>query len=549
LRTELASSSGALVSLSQVATNYRIPFANTLEWSDGETIDIGDYRWYDNEVWTPNADATLCSAAPSYTSFHTVRPDKLLTPENFGANPAIASQDAINRLFSFVTTNSIGLAYIDKEYLVSTSTHAGLAGTFGTNSVCLNLLSNLKVWGPGGFKLVDGATGTSGAILGNWDGSILSDCIIDVDIDGNKANTTGTISGVVFVQGRRCQFVNGRKIVDTTYNGLQFAAYSLACVADRPYISGCTYIGIQAQLPDGLQILFPRVYSVGDNAIDIEANGATSDQTQIVGPTINGCNNGIFLESTGNVIVNGGTIEVCLSYAIILNQISTAATQNIITGVKMRRGLGVGDTAIYINNNSGYSSIYGCRFEGYSNSISLNVAVGVHIGVNNHSSVTNTLVKISRSSAALIRSFVDEQILETERSSGKPFGCSPISNALNFSDRDYLSTIRPMRALFTNAVNTIPDDDYIVQTSTLEFNGGWGAYSIYFGGETLIYKTIGAPTVGNYILINGTLFYVYGSPAGGEFQIRDSAQLAGDFTATTNGAHATTEYYPEYMTS
>lgn len=550
LRTELTSAAGAIVSLPQVATSYGISFSSLDVWSDGETLNIGDYRWHDNNVWTPNANATQCASAPSYTSFHTVRPDKLLTPENFGANPAIASQDAINRLFSYVTTNSIGLAYIDKQYLVAPSAHAGLAGTFGTNSVCLNLLSNLKVWGPGGFKLIDGASGASGAILGNWNGSVLSDCIIDVDIDGNKANTTGNISGVVFVDGRRCQFVNGRKIVDTTFNGLQFAKYSLACVADRPYISGCLYIGIQAQIPDGLQILFPRVYSVGDNAIDIEADGSSGDQTQIVGPTINGCSSGIFLESTGNVIVNGGTIEVCSNYAIILNQISTASTQNIITGVKMKRGSGVGDTAMYINNNSGYSSIYGCRFEGYSCSFSLNVAVGVHIGVNNHNGITDTLVKITRSSNALIRSFVEEQVLETERSSGKPFGCSPISNALNFGDRDYLCTIRPMRELHTNVVNAIPDDDYIVKTSTLSQNPAWSnSYAVYYGGETLIYIPTNTPTVGRYIYINNTLYYVYNSPSGGVLAIRSSDNVAGNFVASVNSNYSTKEYYVEYMTS
>ncbi|MDD2342287.1 MAG: hypothetical protein PHV54_05295 [Tolumonas sp.] len=544
----LASEEGASLSLSQVSTNYRISFSALGLWEPGESISIGQYRLHGNKVWSPNSNGSVCGSSPSFDNFHYVNPDNILTPENFGADPVLASQDAVNRLFVYVTTHSIGLAYVDKEYLVSTSTHDALPGTFGENSVCLNLLDNLKCYGPGSFKLADGSSAASGAVLGNWSGETLFDCTLDIDVNGNKNNTSGSISGVVFVDGVRCQWMNGRKIIDTTFNGLQFALGSLACVADRPYIEGCLYIGLQAQRPDGLQVLHPRIYDVGDNGIDVEGNLSSSDQTQIVGPTVNGCNNAIFLESTGNTVVSGGTTEACAGYHLILNQINTPSANNIIFGLKMKKGSGAGNVAAVINNNSGYSSIYGCRFEGFEHSFLLSIAVGVHIGVNNHKDISLSIISITRQTSSLIRSFIDEQILETERVDGKPFCCSPIDNPLNFADRDFSCTIKPMRELFSNVVNGSPDDDYKLTASSLSLNSSWGAYSVYVDGETVVYMKFGHPVVGHYIEINGVLYLVYANNIADEYIIRDSSGAAGNFTANTNGEYTTQEFYTQYMT-
>lgn len=74
LRSQLADVNGASLSLSQIATNYSLPFSLGGKWEEGESLSVGDWRYFDNKVWVPNANNSICGASPDYSSFHIVYP-------------------------------------------------------------------------------------------------------------------------------------------------------------------------------------------------------------------------------------------------------------------------------------------------------------------------------------------------------------------------------------------------------------------------------------------------------------------------------------------
>lgn len=56
-----------------------------LPWTQGEPVDIGDFRDYKGTVWEPNVNSTLCGTKPDFSEFHIVSDDGLLWADNFGA--------------------------------------------------------------------------------------------------------------------------------------------------------------------------------------------------------------------------------------------------------------------------------------------------------------------------------------------------------------------------------------------------------------------------------------------------------------------------------
>lgn len=74
LRNELAGVDGAGLSLSQIATNYGLDFANGDAWFTGEVITATDWRYFDNKVWVGNGASETCGAVPDYTNFHVIYP-------------------------------------------------------------------------------------------------------------------------------------------------------------------------------------------------------------------------------------------------------------------------------------------------------------------------------------------------------------------------------------------------------------------------------------------------------------------------------------------
>lgn len=471
-----------------------------------------------------------------------------LTAGMTAAQVTAAIQTAIDSLAS-------GDVYIPEgTWLVQPQAHAGLAGTFGSSSVCIKPRSGLRLYGPGVLKLADGAGGPSGAVVGNWDGAAISDVHVEVRIDGNKSLAGGSMSGVVLVNAVNCS-VSRSKIWDCSFNGIQFAVTSTACEASGNYITGSGYIGIQAQRASGAVIRGNRIYATTDNAIDCECDGYTQAQIIIAENVVSGCASGVFLESGGNAIVLGNDISHFNQAGVWMNRINTGSLNNIVASNKFIRGTGTAALAgVYCNNSVGDSQIGGNHFEGMDYSVWLaGTTSHVDVGRNYHKAIGKCLVYIPPDTNAAAKCRVSQQTLHGPLSGYLPFTTTPLGNAVNASARAYRvafeSSLWDLDAGGVRASST--DEEYKSGVSgALAANPAWsGAYSVYSGGETLIYNAGTALTPGRYVTINSVLYYVQALLSSGVWSIRSSSKVAGDYTSSTNGAHAFAEWYPEWQTT
>lgn len=477
-----------------------------------------------------------------------------VSPSMFGAKGDGATDDtlAIQKAINFLKNSNGGLLLIGANHIVTPQPGPGLSGTFGPDSICLDVsgCNNVSIDGKGTFKVKTGSTGSSGAVIANQDGAAISNFTIGrgVTIDGNRANTTGTISGIVICNGTQCAVSSA--IQNSTFLAAQYAIGGLRNAFLGSMASNIASIAFQAQYPNGLVMLGNSVFNSGDNAFDISADQSTMEQIVISGNIADGCNSPCFVESGGNVTISDNRFTNH-ALGIYVNRITTQGGPAIIRGNSLQKGTGAAASGIEVNNNSGQCDITGNRFVGYASSIIANgSAEYLNIGTNTHDGITGQLIQISRAANALVKSFISQQIYESaRRTNGTPFTASPISNAANFSNRTFaVNSFVPAWSLESGAAfaGTLAAE-YVVKTSNLVQNPSWGnAYSIFFGGQTLVYITASLPAVGNYISINGTTFYI-SAQSGNQFTVQNPKGTDGDFTATTNGNYATTEYYPQWM--
>lgn len=434
-------------------------------------------------------------------------------------------------------------------YLVSPQSNPALVGTFGANSVCLNPGSNLWLHGPGTIRLKSGATGTSGALIGNWTGASVSNIRIETNFDGNASGTTGTVSGVVLVNASGCRIRS--TVINTTYVGIQYAVTSTRCSVIDSEVDGCANIGIQAQNPVQITVADCRVYSCGDNGVDVSGNnpsGPSYGEANIInGCQIKACLNGIFLESVAETIVESCWVYNPTNDCLIMNQINSPAWKATIAHNRFFRDVSGGYGVRIINNSGGYTTIEGNDFNGFRSSIRCTIASNVYVGVNTHSSIQKYLCEIDQVSPAGVIDFLMAQqvIYGALTAFTYPFTSPPLDNADNYSPWGIRYNIASAFSVYkAAAIASTVDGEYLRRTVTTQSNPGWGgAYSVFVGGDTivLIADSTGA-SAGDYVKLNGTLFLVYAISGGGEWTLRSKTGVAGDYTATTNGAYTGNDY-------
>jgi len=266
---------------------------------------------------------------------------------------------------------------------------------------------------------------------------------------------------------------------------------------------------------------------------------------------LDGCNVGVFLESSGDTNVEDNTIDNPVVADIYLNQISTPSTNNIITGNKLKDTAG-GHVGIYFNNNAGQSLVADNFFIGEKYSIYSDVGAGVDIEDNYHSGITQALFGIAQGTTTSIwNHMVQQHFMGTRNSTtGVPFTASPLDNPNNSSSRAPLTTILPMWQLQANAAASSLDAEYQsgTQTMTTDCAGFAGAYSLYINSMTLVCNTASNFVVGDYVEIGSVLYYLAANPSGGEYQVQSYAKSDGDFTAAINAASANvTSYFPSWQ--
>ena len=477
-----------------------------------------------------------------------------ITDARFGASTGKADNSAsIQAAF-----DAAQRVYIPEGiFLVKPQAHTGLPGTFGDNSVCLNPHSNLEIYGPGTLKLANGAGGPSGAVIGNWDGATISNVRIQCQVDGNSASATGSMSGIVLVNGVNC-LVHDGIVQNCSFNGVQYAKSSSSCTVSGMLLTNMGYIGIQFQQADAAKVLFNKLISCVDNAIDLEANNGTQTRNVIMGNTSKGCATGVFLESGGDAIVTGNVTQDTNEAGVWLNRINNGAENCIIANNILRKGSGTGNRGgVYLNNVCGKSIIHDNLLDGFARAIICEGATNyLQIHNNYFKNISELLISATRQGSALLKSHAYNLHYEGPLSgpAGKerfPYSYSPSTNPANFPDRDFNVMVDSFWNLDAGGRRaTTSEDEYRSGVSgNLAANSAWSnAYSIFSGGETLIYITGPALTVANYILVNGVVYQVYGTGASGEFKVRSAAGAAGDYTGALNSNFPFVEYWTEWQT-
>ena len=445
-----------------------------------------------------------------------------------------------------------------KTYIVSPQTLSSLGGGVG---ICINVSSNrrLVIYGAT-IKQKDG-TGGSGAVIGNT-AAVQNVLIEGGTVDGNRANTSNTMGGIVFYNATNCEIrkvlVKGSRQIGAGFRSTT-TGFGKNAVRDC-IIEDSGYIGIQCNRQDlGVEISGNIVDFSVDNAIDVEGNNTSGDPgfgSRIV-ITNNRCSNfttGIFLESIGNAIVSNNYLDNFNVHGIILNRINSGALNVIVANNQITNG--AGRSGVLVNNNSGNVIIDGNFFKTLAHSIECNgAALGLSVGKNLHVDISQTLIKVPQGTNQLIHSRIGSQDYRDARVVGKPFTISPLSNTNNFPARAFNTVCAPTCYMEDGVIASTVEDEYKDGiTGTLDLNGNWGAYSIYSSfynptGETLVTETASSLVVGRYVTINGTLFKVSAARTGTEFALQSAAGVDGDYTATTNGAYAWVEYYPEWQTT
>ncbi|MDK8188082.1 MULTISPECIES: right-handed parallel beta-helix repeat-containing protein [Sphingomonas] len=488
----------------------------------------------------PVGDRRAATRAISPTDF---LPDTPPSAAQFTA----ALQQAIDR-------STTGEVYVPAGiWPVEPQGHPALPGTFGTNSVCIRPKSNLHLHGPGTLRLADGKGGGSGAIIGNWDGKPIENVRIACQIDGNATAAGGKMSGIVLVNARDCTIAAG-SIRNMSFNGVQIARGSTGCTIDNMRFDSIGYIGIQLQHAANAILSNNTLTNIGNNAIDLESNNQSQGQNVISKNICSGCATFVFLESGGNSIVSENNAQDIEEAGVWLNRINTGSENNIIVNNKIQKGKGSGKLGgIYCNNSSGRSMIsgnmidgfdYGMYFTGRSHYLAIEQNYFRNIG--------KFLYYIPAENSTLVKSVIRQPYYEGPLRGRLPYTAPPLGNPSNHADRTFHVAVASMWNMDEGSARaeTADAEYHTGAAGTLTTEPAWnGQCSRRIGGETLVRHAGGTMTVGRYVRIDTSVYYVQALRGPGIAALRTADGTSGDFTGTLQPGMAWYEYWPEWQTS
>ena len=445
-------------------------------------------------------------------------------------------------------------------YIVSPQ---ALTNPDGGTGICINVPSNITLSMYGAtIKQASGTSGTGG-VISNVN-AVSNVNIIGGTIDGNESSTTGNMNGILLLNATNC-LIQNVSAINTRWIALGFRNPGSPAISYgnnsilNCYVNNCLYIGIQCTSPIlGLKIIGNTVNYTADNAIDINGNNPSAgngygDQIIVSNNSTAYSTTGLFLESVGNSTIDGNNFSQCSVSGIYLNRINSGSFYNVITGNTIESIAGIG---IYINN-SGTSIISNNLFKTVASSFYLTGgATFLSIGKNLHTNVSNVIFDVPQGTNNFVYSKIDAQdYSNTRNSSGFPFTSTPLGNATNYSSRSFDCSIAPTYFFLSGASSSLQTEYQDGNSGTLTANSAWGgAYSVYTGGQTLIYSSLPI-NINTYITINSALFLVYSNPSGGVYVVRECTgtggvtPVDGNYTATTNGAYPWVEYYSQWQTT
>jgi len=396
--------------------------------------------------------------------------------------------------------------------------------------IAINLRDNLLITGVGTIRSKNGNNGASGMIFGNIS-STIKNCIIEnITIDGNRDNVTGGIDNAVMFSATNCKYESVNSI-NSFGTGLMFRG--LLCTNNHVincFVDNCKYIGIQCADNINLHIMGNTVTNTGDNGIDVEGNDplniGLSQKIIIHGNILKNNGAGIFLESSGLVTISDNFIDDWAGCAIFLNRITSGSFYNLIHGNHFNN---VDNTKDGINFNSsvGKTKVYNNFFNNMKNAIVCSTGITNNVITDNYfSNITKYLVSVQKLANSLVKSVIKDNYYENGQS---PNGFPKTTNVKD--SRMFNVNFNPTLSLESN-LNL--RDDYFYKTDTLINSVNWGAYSIYYNGDTKISIDTVSPKVGEFMSIDGIFYSVYS--VGDGVILRDLNNLAINSASILNSA-------------
>lgn len=463
--------------------------------------------------------------------------------------------------------------YFDRKYPVSLDPLApAVSNAYTAGAVAVCLRAPIRFWGPGGLVLMPAEGKTDAAIIGNpYVTLIVGEVTIDIEIDGNSASTTGTVSGVLLVGVQNTVVGPNARIHDVTRHGVMcrpnpsqtgMADISMF-VSSGSRVWNCGGIGLQATRVKSFVADTPRVANCVDNCIDVYGNDAAGGTSPgfvghagIMNPIVDGGPCAIFIESFSNWYVTNPAIKNS-TIGIRLNRINSGALYGkILGGFIYGKDDGTSTSGISISNSSGHATFDDITFDNMRDSISCGVGTDrIKIGGGNtHRRISRYIVNHSSSANQIVKSTIRDQYIDEDSltATGYPQLTPPVTNP-KFATAQFQVGRGTLRSI---AADKDLGKDFEQFASVLSSPGAWGgAYSLYnvgSDGETRINTNPDVTLLPGYVTISGVPYYLVSSGTAGEYYARlwnGVTAVAGNYTAVLNSALPVSVKFPAFATA
>jgi len=462
-----------------------------------------------------------------------------------------------------------GNIIIDEIYLVSNnSSFPGISGALGVGAACLNISKDTRLIGNGGLKLIDGAGADEGAILSNpLNPDLDATIIVDIELDGNRGNTVGTMSGILLTGTKLLELRESCYIHDVSlYGAMSRPSPSQSGLTTNkfhihyPRIERCGYIGLQGTRCAEFIHHGSNIKDILYNSIDVYGNDPSGGGNDngffgtciIANPIIDTSGTGIFIESFSNYIIQGGDVKA--QTGVFLNRINTAANRGRIDGVTFR---GVDETtSIGIKfKNCSFNSVDNNRFENMYASIRVESgSERNYIGSGNtHYNITRYIVDQGSGTNSIVKTTIKDQYIYEEYriDSAYPQLTKPLDH-YDYKDSYYKLNTGSLYSIANKApfLNNMTKFESVL-TSPSGWSGAYSIYNVNGDGETRINTS---PDIGGiaYVTINNEIYRTSGSGTAGEYYIRKYNSVSGtfdsgDYSTELNKAYTVYVKYDEFF--
>ena len=424
----------------------------------------------------------------------------------------------------------------------------------GRGALCMR--SGVTLMGGGSITLDGSFTGSSsGAIITNWEGAADNCTIQGITLNGSRDTAAGTGITCINIVDSDNVTIDNVKAFDSTSGGIYLRRANNAvygCSNSRIlncYVNNVGYIGIQCERPNVMTITGCTVTSCGDNGIDIfgnvtyETGQGVAEDVVVSNNTIRDVSVGVFIESCGNVAISSCRISGFSNSGVFFNRINTAAYNCSVIGCTITGASITASQGIRWKNAVGYTRVFNNTLKNCIDSFATTGGMlYVDIGVNNHESIGRCFLYVPKTSNGCVYTRMAQQVYNGVQTDGIPYNTTPRGWPSENNTRYYRTSFVAPYMMYSA---TTGEDNFIRATGTLPSNSGWGpAYSLYnsiVAGETVIAMGSALLAAGEFMLINGSYYYVHSVASSyavvRKWDVTSQDYIAGDYTSYLNSAY------------